>query len=545
MKIDTEIHKKILVNLIDKLVGDYGENEFLIQSRLQLLEYGISIDTIKNILYGVLSLYLIDEITLQPAEKMNLIDMGSYYYRSESFSIDFPPEFHNRYQIPYPHIERKASIFYSSKNFIQKYLKLKQDEELISISVVKTEDPDLRMPSSRQMFLVEYFLLYPNFFEEMVLTRYSSKFKDSEVFKIRSEKHFDKFIHRRVIEDGSDNEIRKNLTPLFDEHHDYVLTSSGTAANELVIQYLDCDNQKNFYHKYWYFENLGDKDSLYFNEIENNAVNFDNFFVNIQPTNYLDKNDPLFFENIKEKLSDLLKKLEKGNKKYNVVVDVTSNPFLDIQTNAANINIIKTISLSKYQEGINTNFAGIVIAKKSQVSIMESLSNNLGFGINELDKRFLFLPDIDQYRKRIQKIEDFISKQSLDYLGWKIYPTGLSMVLIPESEMFNQHVSKFSNQTFISDRKFSWLIRDRVNELIKSLNITDIFFGDSFLFPTSRINIQGPTVNASEYSKNTHIFKYRLPRISHGYNADLKNEKLYNELYKGVIDVYMDEYSKL
>jgi hypothetical protein len=115
MGIDTEIHKKILINLIDKLIKDYGKNDFLVFSKYQLVRDEITLATIKNILYGVLSFYLVDEITFQPAQKMNLIDMGSYYYRSESYSIDFPHEFHKKYHIPYPHTERKESFFIQIK----------------------------------------------------------------------------------------------------------------------------------------------------------------------------------------------------------------------------------------------------------------------------------------------------------------------------------------------------------------------------------------------------------------------------------------------
>lgn len=123
MDINTKIHKKILVNLIDKLIKDYGKNDLLVFSKSQLVKSEISLSTIKNILYSILSFYLVDEITFQPTQKMNLVDMGSYYYRSESYSIDFPHEFHDKYEIPYPHTERIFSIFYSEKTLWKNTLK--------------------------------------------------------------------------------------------------------------------------------------------------------------------------------------------------------------------------------------------------------------------------------------------------------------------------------------------------------------------------------------------------------------------------------------
>jgi hypothetical protein len=76
----------------------------------------------------------------------------------------------------------------------------------------------------------------------------------------------------------SDSEIDENLKSILHEHQDFVLTSSGTSANELVIQYLNSNNQKSYYHKYWYFENLGSNQSFYFYEIDGNESSFDNFF---------------------------------------------------------------------------------------------------------------------------------------------------------------------------------------------------------------------------------------------------------------------------
>jgi hypothetical protein len=269
------------------------------------------------------------------------------------------------------------------------------------------------------------------------------------------------------------------------------------------------------------------------------------FFINIQPTNFIDEVNPFFFETIKEEVSTLLCKLEKYNKEFFIVIDVTSNPFFSMQTTAKNIHIIKTISLSKYQEGVNTGFAGVVIADNADVLKIKPLSDSFGFTINELDKRFLFLQDIGHYKERILQIENFTNEQTFDYLGWRIYPTGLSVILVPNIETSRQHIKKFTNQTVISDRKFAWILRDRVNELIRKLGLKDMYFGDSFLFPTSRINIQGPSIKVSGHSDNPCVFKYRLPRISPGYETDLKNKKMYNDLYKGVVDIYMDEYSKL
>jgi hypothetical protein len=542
---ETDIHKKILIDLIDLLTKDYGEDVFLIKARFLLSKEEIQVGVIKNILYGIISFYLIDEITLQPVEKMNFIDMGSYYYRSESYSVDYPNEFHERYQIPHPHLERKFSIFYSNKNFIQNYLKAESGEELISVSIIKTEDPDLKIASSRQLFLIEYFLLHPQLFKEMLLANYSGKFKDSEVFKIRKENNFAQFLCSRITEDLSDGEIRTNLSKLLNKDQDYILTSSGTSANELVIQYLNSNNQKDFYHKYWYFENLSSNQSHYFHEIETDLMNYDNFYINIRATNFIDMNGPVFVENIEKELNVLISKLEKIDKNFNLVIDVTSNIFFNIQTNSKNLNIIKTVSLSKYQEGINTGFAGLVIADNVNIFKMRPVADYFGFTMNELDKRFLFLPDINQYRERILKINDFTNKQTLNYCGWEINPIGLSLAIIPNKETFDYQIKKFSNQVKISDRKFAWLIRDKVNELIKRLDLKDIYFGDSFLFPTSRINIQGPIIKASDHSENLHTFKYRLPRISPGYEIDLKNEDKYNEFYKGIIDIYIEEYNKL
>lgn len=545
MQIEFGKHKDILMKLVGLLTKDYGEDTFLEKARSLLSEERIDVDTIKNILYGIVSFYLIDDVALQPVEKMNFIDMGSYYYRSESYNIDFPTEFHNKYQIPYPHLERRSSIFYSNKNFVQNYLNAKQSEELISISILQTEDPYLKMTSSRQLFLIEFFLLYPDSFKEMLLSKYSSKFRDSEVFKIRKEKNFDKFLCSRILEDLSDNEIRSNLLKLLTMDRNYILTSSGTSANQLVIEYLTSDNQKNFYHKYWYYENLGKNQSHYFHEIENRETDFDNFFINIRPTNFIDITGQDFTEDIEKELISLVKKLEKTNKTYNLVIDVTSNPFFNLYTNSKNINFIKTMSLSKYQEGLNTSFAGLVMAEGTDIEKMKPISDYFGFSIGELDKRFLLLPDVNQYRKRISKIENFTNVELPDYKGWSVCPIGLSLILVPNKKIMDYQIQKFSNQTKISDRAFTWLLRDRVNKLIKDLDLKDMHIGDSFLFPTSRMNMQGPSINASDYSENSHIFKYRLPRISPGYNTDLGDAETYYCFYKNVIDIYTEEYDKL
>lgn len=544
MSEDLKKHKKILEKIVNTLITDLGSDDFLANTRF-LLTRDINVDMIKNILYGIISFYLIDEMALQPVEKINFVDMGSYYYRSESYNIDFPNEYHEKYQIPISHIDREKSIFYSNNNFIKNFLKTSPKENLGSIDIIISEDPDLKMPSSRQAFLIEYFLLYPERFNELFKSRYNSKFKNSDIFKLRQAKNYEQFLSIRLANLDYSEEIKQHLSSIIKPDEDYILTSSGTAANQLVIQYLGNDQSKNFYHKYWYYENLNNNKTNYFHEIETKESSFNNFFINLEPTNFIDLVNPGYIEDVEKSLKILIAKLKESKGKYNLIIDVTSNPFFEIGTKLGNINIIKTMSLSKYQEGLNTSFVGIVIAKSKDINQMLPVSEKFGFTMNELDKRFLRLPDITSYKKRIKKIESFLLNKFPNYQNWEIIPVGLSVILVPNKDIIDFHVKKFSEQTQISDRKFAWLLRDRINELIKTTKFKDMFFGDSFLFPTSRVSIQGPSINAKNYSKNNHKFKYRLPRISPGYDSNFNNIDDYYDFYRGIINIYTEEYSKL
>lgn len=541
-----ELQIKILQKIVDILIEDYNDIFLAKIKKLLSNRKRVNEPMLSNILYGIISLYLIDEIATQPIQKMNFIDMGSFYYRSESYNIDFPSELHSKYKIANFHLDRNVSIFYSWKEFICNYLHRKPMELFGSIGFLVDNEPDFKMPCSRQYFLIEYFLQYPESFFKFFNAKYNSKFKKTKTYKIRKKIDYGKFLLNRIVKDEQEEDFKYKLEGILDEDSKFVLTFSGTAANQLSMQFFDKHNNKSFYHNYWYYENLGEKRANYFYEIEHKAKIYDNFFFCLRPTNYIDLKNPGYIENIENCLNSLVNKLKDSKKNHNLIIDITPDLFYKLKIETKNIDVIKTMSLSKYQEGINTSFAGLVIGSEEVISKMTILSDRLGFTLKSLDKKFLCLPQINKFRKRLTKIEEFNNVRLPDYKKWKVLPIGLSVILIPSEEIIDLHLMKFTNQNKIKDRPFSWILRDRVNELINKLGIKNMFIRDSFLFPDSSMNMQGPRINSRDYGKYDHKFKYRLPRISPGYTScDLKNIDIYYEFYKGIIDIYMEEYNNL
>ena len=113
--------------------------------------------------------------------------------------------------------------------------------------------------------------------------------------------------------------------------------------------------------------------------------------------------------------------------------------------------------------------------------------------------------------------------------------------------IMEKHIKKFALQTKLNDRLFTWEIRKRINDLIKENKMSCLSYGDSFLFPASRVVIQGPQVDLMKYVKRPlqKAFKYRLPRISLGYQISEKDIKNYIAFNRDLINLIMKSYDEL
>lgn len=495
-----------------------------------------------RILYSIISFYLIDEITLQPTEKYNFVDMSSYYYRSESFSMSFPEYYRRKYRIIQDHIKRKNSLFFTYKNYINNTLNRANYHSIGEIGYIYGQDVNLKIPTSRQELLIEFFKETPNDFYKYFKSSFSIEKSNLDLIKHRFKNKYANFLLNRIENKPKSQYYNQKLEYLLNTKEEYILTSSGTAANLLVSLAINTNQKKKFIHKYWYYENLEEKDqTLYFSEILGKETDFDSFFICTEQSNYIDADKPQYFEDVKEHIKLLIQKLKnKPNKNFTLVLDITSTPDLELGNIPKNIEIIKTLSLSKYQEGLNTNFAGLVISSSQRKKELALVVKEKGLELSNTDYRFLFVPSIEKFVPRIKHIREFCSKIKFSYKGWLAVPVGLSVIIVPDNKTFVSFKKNFQSQTRYTDREFSWLIRDKINLYIKNSNLDNLYFGDSFLFKDSRINIQGP-----EIQKNGKTFKLRFPRISPGYEIKNQQYSEYKKLGRFLVDLYLNEYSKL
>lgn len=537
-------------NIIKKIVSDIRESrkEDIILTWIEndLEDTNLTLEQLSKYLYVLSSIYLIDEITTQPTSRDNFIDMSSYYFRSESYSMDFPDWLHTKYNVPILHLDREKSLFFSNKNYIENFLGKKSTGEIGNISYICESDQNLKIPSSRQTFLVELFKTSPESLYTFYEQKFNPKLLNSQLIDYRNKVGYSEYLYKRT-KNLKEVNFKEKLKILLSKNENFILTSSGTASNFLISKYLDNENRKSYYHKYWYYENITNQETLYFFEIKDRVLEYENFYFNIEPSNYFDLEKPEFFEDIGKCIDELLKSLGKSKKEFNLVIDSTSNPFVSFHNIPENVHIFKTISLSKYQEGLNTNFVGIVITNERHELKLNEIAKHFGFALTGLDKEFCYIPEMSKYKERNSIIYQFNQKLNLEYLGWRLVQVGLSYVLLPNKSIVEKHIKKFALQTKLNDRMFTWEIRKRINNLIKENKMSCFSYGDSFLFPASRVVIQGPQVDLMKYVKKPlqKAFKYRLPRISLGYKISKKEIKNYITFNRDLINLIMKSYDEL
>lgn len=536
---------QVIRNITSLLMDSRPTDAFLLSINCLLQENDLDTHLLCRILYCLLSLYLIDEITPQPTERHNFVDMGSYYYRSESYSMDFPKVLHRIFKIPISHLDRTYSLFFSNREYLRNYLCLEPTGAIGDVSFIYTSNSNLKIPCSRQKFLIELFKVSPFSFYKFFKMKYKSNSISSSLVKYRLSSNYTDFLYKRIGEITEENHDN-NLKVLLKSNECYLLTSSGTAANFLVDKFLSKKGSKNFFHKYWYYENLTEAKPFYFSKTRKQIFKYKNFFFNIDPTNFFDLEEPSYFENIRESIKNLLLDLSKSKKEFNLVLDITSDPFFELTNVPSNINLFKTISLSKYQEGINSNFLGLIITDRKHKAELMSMAKFFGLSLEGEDKHFAYIPQMTEFIERNKKIRNLCTNINLKYRGWYSYPVGLSYVLLPDGEQIQAHIRKFALQKKFNDRQFTWRIRNGINRLIKQQKLQNFLYGDSFLFPSSRIVLQGPEINLKKYVINPlqNNFKYRLPRISPGYNTgeDIND---YMALNKSIVDLIIQTYKDI
>lgn len=539
-------HKEIIKKFVSD-IQEFSKGDIVLVKMGKVLEgKNTSTERLCRFLYVLSSIYLIDEITTQPTSRENFIDMSSYYYRSESYSMDFIVWLHEKYNIPMPHLERERSLFFSNRNFIKNFLGKKPTGSIGGIYYLYESNPDFKIPCSRQAFLVELFKASPDLFYEYFKQKFNPKLINSRLVNYRNNLGYSKFLLNRALCLES-LDFEKRLEDIVSTHERFTLVSSGTASNFLVSKYLDQENCRSYYHKYWYYENISGQETPYFFEIKDKVFEFKNFYFNIESSNYFDVDRPEYFEDIRKCIIELLDLLRENSNDFNIVIDSTSDPFFQLKDVPPNVHIFKTISLSKYQEGLNTNFLGLVVASKQYDAKLHELADYYGLSMTGIDKEFCFVPEMSKYKERNSIITKLNKKLTLEYRGWKLVQVGLSYILLPNKSIMEKHIVKFALQKKLSDRMLTWEIRNKVNELIANQKIKSIFYGDSFLFPDSRVVIQGPKIDLKKYVEKPiqKVFKYRLPRISLGYDIYNKEINSYLKFSKSLIDLIMNTYDEL
>lgn len=537
-----DLYARLALEIVQYIRRIYSDGFALQYAEDILSNEHVDSQKVKEILYCVFSLYLIDEIATQPTTRRDFIDMSSYYYRSESFSMDWPRRYMEKYAIDSDHIARRHSLFFSNENFLRNFLKISPSERLGSICGVETDSYDMKCPVSRQEFYINYFFAFPGEFRQLFFERFRPNAFSLPAVRRRITNRLDNYFSE-ILKSARKSNLQEQIKAILGPSDGYVLTNSGTTANELAIKLVENVQGKSFYHTYWYYENVNNHPCSYFHEIAGHEIEFDTFFVNLNATNFIDMEEPTVFEGVGDELSKLMRILGGSDKRFVLVIDVTINPFFHLDDVPPNVRVIRTGSLSKFMGGMNNGFAGVLLLDKAHAQEAQMAAEFYGVSLQGLDEKYAFIDDLALYPPRITKVSSYFTDR-FAYHGWHLVNVGVSYVLVPSKNTVKGHIERIIGQSALTDRQFMWRTRDRINELLSSMTL-HVEFGDSFLFPFTRINLQGPEIATQLDTGSGMKYKYRLPRISIGFEEDPGNEKLYYVLFRGIIDALEEEYHKL
>lgn len=302
------------------------------------------------------------------------------------------------------------------------------------------------------------------------------------------------------------------------------LFGSGVSANEASMRAAAEDGARVFIHPYWYYENLSSVESI-FTSVENDPDKASTLLINLEPTNYFTfKEAP---EHPIVTIKRFVKKAIKNpDQRHNLVIDATTDPLFSVEGICEaselpnNLQIIKTVSATKHQDGGRSYFFGVV--QTSNIAMHASiLKNRDSSGGTIYESHVVHFPKPSRRRLALRKKVVSSLNKELEFMtlsedGWRYKSYSYHSFLMPPGHFIERLNLVLDKKDTLTEREeYVKLLNKRIYEVVNHAARyygDGIEIGDSFAFPKTRVNTQ-----AGANEVGSHNVALKLPRVSLGY----------------------------
>lgn len=310
---------------------------------------------------------------------------------------------------------------------------------------------------------------------------------------------------------------------------DVVLFGSGTSANEAVILALASMGRTHVYqHPFWYFENIDSVDISFTTVALEDISDAEVAFFNLDPTNHFNIGAPDSDPQVSAVIIDFIRGATIHTERSHVlVVDVTVNPFFSVQELISgeipsNVVIVKTMSVTKHQQGDRRYFFGLVSVEGQDEDVVQAILREIEEKKNQVggtlyDQHLVHFP---RPKAGLETIQFAARERNLMLSGahqqqerWWISPYTFHSFIFPPNWLIPRLLMKLRNGS--GDDVLKWIndqIYDAVTQSVLGLDSSQLEFGDTFGLPVTRVSVQGGTSKVDGVS-----FRIKIPRICPGY----------------------------
>lgn len=317
-----------------------------------------------------------------------------------------------------------------------------------------------------------------------------------------------------------------------------VLFSSGTSSNEAVMLSLQSIGARAYVHQNWYYENNKTADNIFKERVEE-VTQADILLVNFEPTNYfrLDGVEENSLESIKEFVVSAI--VDPERRKY-LVIDSTVNPLFTLREFGfdeipPNLVLIKTVSVTKHQDGGRNYFFGAVWTGNRELATrIEELKGKVGGDLHESHIIHFPRPTAESLRNKRRKVAEANRTLTLNMNGkgeWNIVPYSYHSFIFPPQSLVDRIVqtgkTNLTDELDIVVKAINDQLFGIIASTVEEFGDAQIEMGDSFGLPQTRISIQGGFNTIDGVT-----FRLKIPRICPGYKTDISQN---NEFLKKLI----------
>lgn len=448
---------------------------------------------------------LCDEMRVHTPPFSGWTDSAAGYYRSDSQKMELIKEILGRENInvegSYTYLGPKVHIKYYANIYGGKIIEL---TPLYDVLILENSKPEPILGIPRQDIFAEFIKCGFNPLSEVSVENEGKK-------KSVSTKEIDSKKDTELVTPNIQN-ITKFYEKQFGEEVVVIPFASGTSANEAVIKAisLEKDVKTVNVHPYWYYENIPSVERFFKGKISNQASESNLFFINLEPTNFLN----LEYEKHITSPIELLWKIQcwaQNNKEktYYVVIDNTVDPLgnkslLRDLIKMENVKVITTSSLSKHQNGNRKYFFGIVCLYNKSLKLQKSIEEKkllVNGALSNFQKKEFPELNPDKMQARISYVKKLNHEVESCFDSEFFFSVALT---------FNTLVYPKVSPIAIKDInyiEYNSSLENIVKSIVLRFNNPDFEYGDSFGLAKTRVIVQGDDDS------------FHLPRLSPGFNC--------------------------